>query len=388
MIAWISFFDIGFGHGLRNRLAEAIAISDYEQARKYVSTTYAILAIIFGVLFTVFIGLNFFLNWVGILNAPSGLANELSKTAVLVFGFFCLQMVFKIISTIILADQKPSLSNLIDLFGQLLGLWFIFLLSKQTDGSLLKLGFAFGSAQVISLIIASLILFNGKYKKYKPGFSHVKFKEASHILNLGVKFFLIQISAIVIFQTTNVVISRVLGPVYVTTYNIAYKFFFTITMIFAIILTPFWSAFTDAYTKGDFSWMHSSIKKLKSLWLVTVPVATLMLIVSPAIYKVWVGDSVHVPFIVSALLALHVLLFTRFSLFIYLINGTGKIQLQLYVNMAIAIAYIPLAIYLSKWIGLPGIIVANILVSLIHAIISQIQMTEILNESALGIWNK
>ena len=47
MVAWISFFDIGIGNGLKNKLAEALAQDDYELGRKYVSTTYAILSLIF-----------------------------------------------------------------------------------------------------------------------------------------------------------------------------------------------------------------------------------------------------------------------------------------------------------------------------------------------------
>ena len=47
MIAWMSFFDIGINNGLKNKLAEALATKNYELGRKYVSTTYAILTIIF-----------------------------------------------------------------------------------------------------------------------------------------------------------------------------------------------------------------------------------------------------------------------------------------------------------------------------------------------------
>jgi len=388
MIAWISFFDIGFGHGLRNRLAEAIAKGDNEQARTYISTTYAILAMIFGAVFAVFIALNFFIKWDFVLNAPSSMQKELSKTALLVFGFLCLQMVFKIISSVLLADQKPSLSNLILMLGQLLGLVFIFILSKTTDGSLVRLGFAIGFSQALALAVASLFLFRGRYRKYRPRFSYVHFSKAPEILNLGIKFFLIQITAIVIFQTTNVVISHILGPVYVTTYNVAYKYFFAIAMVFTIILTPFWSAFTDAHTRGDLNWMRTTVSKLKNVWLALIPVAAVMVAASSFFYKIWVGDKVQVPFIVSSLLAVHVLLFTRFSLFVYLINGIGKVQLQLYINIAIAALYIPLAVYLSRWLGLPGIIAANIFVSIIHAIVSQAQITRILNNSASGIWNK
>ena len=46
IIGWFAFFDIGFGNGLRNKFAEAIAKDDHQLARIYLSTTYAILSII------------------------------------------------------------------------------------------------------------------------------------------------------------------------------------------------------------------------------------------------------------------------------------------------------------------------------------------------------
>ena len=49
IIAWISYFDFGFAHGFRNRFAEAIAKGEFLLARKYVSTTYAVLFILFSI---------------------------------------------------------------------------------------------------------------------------------------------------------------------------------------------------------------------------------------------------------------------------------------------------------------------------------------------------
>lgn len=46
IIGWMAFFDIGFGSGLRNKFAEAVAKGEHELARIYVSTTYAIMSII------------------------------------------------------------------------------------------------------------------------------------------------------------------------------------------------------------------------------------------------------------------------------------------------------------------------------------------------------
>ncbi|MFQ5335270.1 MAG: polysaccharide biosynthesis protein, partial [Flavobacteriales bacterium] len=46
MVSWLGLFDIGLGHGLRNRLAEALASGNRQLARSYLSTTYALLIII------------------------------------------------------------------------------------------------------------------------------------------------------------------------------------------------------------------------------------------------------------------------------------------------------------------------------------------------------
>ena len=47
IVGWIGFFDIGFGNGLRNKLAETIAQGDYHKGKCYISTTYACLILIF-----------------------------------------------------------------------------------------------------------------------------------------------------------------------------------------------------------------------------------------------------------------------------------------------------------------------------------------------------
>jgi O-antigen/teichoic acid export membrane protein len=64
IIGWFSFFDIGFGHGLRNKFAEALATGQNELARIYVSTTYAILIIISIIILTLFIAINPFFRLV------------------------------------------------------------------------------------------------------------------------------------------------------------------------------------------------------------------------------------------------------------------------------------------------------------------------------------
>ena len=145
IVAWFSFFDIGFGNGLRNRFTEAKASGNLVNARIYVSTTYAVLTIIFSVVWLVFLIVNIFVDWSKILNAPSEMVGELTKLALIVFSFFCLQIVLKTINTILIADQKPAKAAFFDTLSQLLALIIIYILTKTTQGSLLYLGLALGT---------------------------------------------------------------------------------------------------------------------------------------------------------------------------------------------------------------------------------------------------
>ena len=58
IVGWFTFFDAGLGNGLRNNLTEAFAKGNMIQAKEYISTTYAIIGLIF---FSVLI-LFFFIN--------------------------------------------------------------------------------------------------------------------------------------------------------------------------------------------------------------------------------------------------------------------------------------------------------------------------------------
>lgn len=82
IIAWLSYFDLGFAHGFRNRFAEAKAKGDIRLAKEYVSTTYAVLFLLFSVILLITLMVNKYLNWSSILNIDAVYNEELH----IVFG--------------------------------------------------------------------------------------------------------------------------------------------------------------------------------------------------------------------------------------------------------------------------------------------------------------
>jgi O-antigen/teichoic acid export membrane protein len=207
-------------------------------------------------------------------------------------------------------------------------------------------------------------------------------------MELGIKFFVLQIAAIVIYQTSNIIIAQLFGPSQVTPYNIAFKYFSAVTMIMGIILLPFWSAFTEAWTKKDIQWIKNTMKKLRMVWLLLSIITLIMLVFSNFIYRLWVGKEIVVPFRISVIIAAYVIIYGWNGIYINFLNGVGIIKLQLYSGIWGMILNIPLAIYFGKTIGIIGVLLPTVILGAINMVWSTIQYQKIINFNARGLWAK
>ncbi|MBN2396282.1 MAG: polysaccharide biosynthesis C-terminal domain-containing protein [Candidatus Atribacteria bacterium] len=390
IIMWFGFFDVGLGHGLRNKLAEAFSEKNDEMATKYISTAYSSLGLISLVLFLLFFIVNNFLNWQVILNTTEIPVNELNSLVLITFGFFFIRLVIQLINNILFADQRPAYKDLITTSGKLLNLVVLYILIKTTKDSLLYLGVSYSAAPVIMLFVFTLILFKKQYRKYKPSFRLFDFRLLKDVVNLGGKFFIIQISSVVLYTTDNMIITQLFSPAEVTPYQIAHRYFGLVLMGFLIIVTPFWSAITEAYIKKDIQWITRSIKKLLQLWLLAVVLIVIMLLLSKYVYYLWVGDKVIIPFILSAAWALFIALQSLNTLLTHFINGIGKIKLQMILALTGAVLNIPLSIFLAKYMGfgITGVIAATIIAQILSLSFCYVQYRKIINFRDYGIWAK
>ena len=363
IIAWLSYFDLGFAHGFRNRFAEAKAKGDMKLAKEYVSTTYAVLFLLFSVILLITLVVNNYLDWSRILNIDPVYKDELSLVFGLLACFFCLNIVASVFTTMLTADQKPALASLISTSGQVLAFACVYVLTKTTKGSLSALAVSFSAIPCLFLLIVSIIVYQTKkYKIVAPSLRDVRFSLVRSVVGLGGQFFVVMFSMLFIFQLTNIILSRVQGPEAVTQYNIAYKYFNVLNMAANIIL--------------------------EKLWLLCIPILVLMVLSSDLLYKFWIGDSVAVSFSLSFCMAIYVLCQTGGNMYMFLINGTSKIRLQLIIYLSFALVSIPLMKYCCKYYGIEGILIVPTTVFILQAFIGRVQILKMINGTAKGIWLK
>lgn len=390
IVAWISYFDLGLGHGLRNRYTECKAQGNTQLAKHYISTSYAVFSIIFIALFIIFFIANHLLNWQSFLRITQLENDDLQRLMLILVGFFCLTMIFKVINSLLLGDQKTAFASGISVAEQFISLVVVFILTKTATPNIDYLAYASYGVPCIVLLLVTIALFSNKgfFHDYKPGFKGIDFHLTRRLLGLGVKFFVVQVSLLVIFQFVNIILSRNCGQIAVAQYNLSFKYFNMLHMGEVIILTPFWSAFTDAYTKSDYSWMKSIYSKLNRYAVLSIPVVVVMVLIAPLFFRLWLHDSVEVPYLLNICMAAYMVSMVYASLQMYLLNGLGKVNVQLIVYVFFAIISIPLMNLLSKSIGMYGILIVLTVVYSVQSIVGGIQIKKILSREATGIWNK
>ena len=72
----------------------------------------------------------------------------------------------------------------------------------------------------------------------------------------------------------------------------------------------------------------------------------------------------------------------------YLINGIGKVRLQLIVYFFFSVFSFPIMYYMCSLYSIQGLLVIPTLVYLVQAVIGRIQLTKIISGEQKGIWNK
>jgi O-antigen/teichoic acid export membrane protein len=387
---WFSNFDIGLGNGLRNKLAEAAANRDFELGRIYVSTTYALLTIIFVSLALLFLFINPLINWNKILNSTAIGSNELFLLSSFTFIFFLFRFIFQLLGVVYIALQRPSINNILVALGSLFAfliVWGLYGLFEITN--LIVIGMVLTGIPLVVFILANFFAFRGDLKLYAPSIKYVRFNYSKELFVLGGQFFIIQIAAIVLFSTANILISQLFNPTEVVVYNSVLQYYNIPIMLYSIILTPLWSAITEAYIQNDYDWMKRTLLKYNYISLVFVFGIIALTVISPFVYEIWLNGKVEIPMNLSIAMACFATINVLLSPYTSYINGIGKLRLSILMVCFSILGYIPFAIWLGQSFGSSvGIVVALCCINVTGLYFQVRQVNMLLNKKASGIWLK
>ncbi len=388
VMSWIVFFDLGVGNGLRNKVAEALARNDQTEAANYIASGYSLIGLIALVLWALVTGVSFFVPWQAVFNTQAIPETTLRLTVQVAVFFVILNFWIGLISAILGAVQKTAMTALGQLISNILALSFVFVLTKTTVATITYLAVAYGLSLVSANCILSFLFFQANYElRPKPNLDkqHVK-----PLLTFGLQFFVIQIAALVIFTTDKMLISQLFGPEYVTQYDVIFKLFGIITFLHVLIITPLWSAYTDAYHRGDFGWIKKILHKQIWVFIGIIAAITFTATIAKPFIRIWIGARFEVDSLLILSMSALVLVTTWLNIFSYFLNGVQKLKVSWVVSIFAMLLNIPISIFLARYtsLGVSSVVIGTICSLLPGVFLGPYQVIKIINKRDFGIWSR
>lgn len=389
LLIWIDNLDIGLANGLRNKLAEHLALGEKIEAQKTVSSTFYMLVLLFiPIIFLINIWI-FCVDTYQFFNVDSDIVNNLNVILHVSAILVCTTFIFKFIGNFYMALQLPAVNNALNTLGQTIALLGVVVMYVTGIHSLLCIALINTISPLIVYVVAYPITFYKKYPDLCPHISMVSKSSMKSLATTGIKFFVLQIAGVVLFMSTNLLISRFFSPELVTPYQIAYRYFMVLQLIFVIICAPYWTATTDAYKKNDFEWIKKSNKSLDKMMTSLFIIAFFMVIFARPIYAIWIGDANAVSLPMTVIVAVYVMILVASMRYSYILNGFGTLRLQLIMTIIAAVLYIPLATLVCSYKNnLNYLLYVMCAVNVPGLLVNIVQYYKIVNRRAKGIWLK
>ncbi|MCF0194141.1 MAG: MATE family efflux transporter [Bacteroidaceae bacterium] len=386
MLMWIDNMDIGLGNGLRNRIAACMAGGRRDEAREAVSSTLAMLCIVIVPVCIILCALALSTDLYAFLNIDDRLSDSLPQVVAVSIVLVCATFVFKFVGNVYLGLQLQAVNNLLQTLGQTLVLVGTLVLWLSGSHSLLHIAIVNTAAPLLVWMLSYPVTFH-RHSYLRPRLSSVRLGMIRSLFTVGVEFFVIQIAGVVLFMSTNILISRLFSPEMVTPYQIAYRYFYIPLLAFIIFATPYWSATTDAFHRGDYDWLHRSARTLDRILLCLLAVVAFMTLVSGFVYSIWIGSRAEVPLGITLLMALYIAILIASLRYSFILNGLGALRLQLITTVSAAIIFVPLAVFVARLTGdVLWFVAVLCAVNLPGLLLNRLQCRKIIHHNASGIW--
>ncbi|PSW60646.1 hypothetical protein C0W54_14305 [Photobacterium kishitanii] len=374
IVSWVNIADVGIGNGLKVKLSEYLAKNNYTKAREYIITSYVVIGIISGVIFVVFFILNNYFLVSNFFNVKNSLANEVNKSFLFLMISLLAGLAINLYKPLLISIHKSSYINIIYAAQQLLILIVVLSIKGISTISIVDIALINSIIPIVTGCLVTFLFFKN-IPSLVPFINDYSINKVKDITSFGGKFFLIQISAIIIFTTDNTIIAKMISSDAVTSYDLVFKLFQNIIVIWYLVSSPLMALFSEAFYKNDFFWIIGTIKKLNFVFLFLIIGVFLLIPLSPYIIKVWIGYNINIPVMLPLYFGLFVLLRIYSDLYLTFLNAVGKLNIQLIISIIGAVINIPLSIFFIKYLdmGSHGVILATCISIFPLVIITPIQ---------------
>lgn len=355
-LTWITIADLGLSNSLINALSIADGTGDRERAQQAVASAFWMSLLVAIVLIVAVLIAAPLVNWPQIFNVVSTEARSEVTPALIVVLLFCaLRLPASIIGCVYQGFQEGYVYQLWNGLSGLLGAAGL-IVAIRAQAGLPWLAAAFLMSMLLADLLSAIYLFAFRRQWLLPRWKFFDWPQARWLLRQGSQFWVAQMSAVMMLQTSLLIVSVIFGANQSAGFGTTLRLFALIGAVQTAFVAPLWAAYGEAAARRDYAWLSLTFKRSVAISLIwSLPAAVAMFAAAPWLFKLLVTADVTADWHLRLAVMTTEVINSVARCVSTLLNGLGAVRSQAIFGPIGGAANLLLSWLLAKWIGVPGV---------------------------------
>ncbi|MFA5105101.1 MAG: oligosaccharide flippase family protein [Candidatus Margulisiibacteriota bacterium] len=366
LIGMIPVLDFGLALALRNKLSMLYSKSETHanNSRRYFFSAFSAYMYLAGLLIILLCLCYKLVPWAKLFNTyDAGIIHDGSLTYTVSLVIIVISMPFAVSTQGFFSFQQTHWNSFFELCKSIFILLFFGFLVMAKAGFVL-IACSFAVAMMSPVIVSFFVFLKERRWRFEWAKAESIIQTLKELLPQSIQFGIMQFCATFIFSSQAIMVGKLISLKEAGEYVLVQKLFLILTVVHFAVLTPLWSAYTDAVASNDIRWVKKTLAY--SAWfsviLFAFGAAFLYLFGKPIIH-IWTGKSIQNNLLYLCM-GIWVFLTGWVSCFSVYLNGIGKLRLQTAWLVFSAASYIPFTLHFGERFGAVGVCLAGIIVLL------------------------
>jgi O-antigen/teichoic acid export membrane protein len=368
---WINLLDLGIANTLTNQISRSYALGDKEAARRHFSNAMVVTCSVSVLAGASFAFLLERVNWVRLLNVSENVSPaEVERTVAVAGGLMLLALPCNLGAKLLAGYQELHRAAYAAGAGALANLIGLATGIQLRVGMPMLYVMSIGCMTFASLALLLITIWRKPW--LRPQWSAVDFRSAKELFDSGSSFFLIQVAAVVVFSSDNIIVSHYLGASEVTPYSVTWRVAGLAAMMQSLIFLALWPAYAEAYSRRDYQWIREAFSRsMKGILGLNIVCALGLICLGRAFIRLWAGAAAVPDARLVLAMALWIIVNGFMSVESCLLAALNRTHGQAILSVGAAATNVALSVTLVRHVGALGVIGGTILSYLIVLIIPQ-----------------
>jgi O-antigen/teichoic acid export membrane protein len=203
---------------------------------------------------------------------------------------------------------------------------------------------------LVAMAVNSGAEFGRRRSWLRPQWRCFEWRRGRALMGSGVSFLVWSVGSIALAAAPVLVIGNCFGAAQVGAYALTYKILSVPMLLFSLFWYPLWPAYADAHARGDYAWIHLTLRRSRQLALFgQAPIVGAIGLAVPWLVAGWTGGRIRPSLAEACATAVFVICVSLTAVHAIPLLACGRIRaLSALMVVVGVVAFLPMAVPVSS----------------------------------------